>query len=223
MISNTIKDFIVDSLFFAWFIGYGLGVWDWHKAKNLRAIPILLLLTFVAQMFMYYWAVTYKNNALIAHIFNPIQFTLLMVFFNQNFKERWERNASLYLAGAMLIYGLINTLFLQNTKTFPSNFLVVSNLLLIILSINLFLQKLDTVSTKVNIFKEPVFLIAIAILCFNVFSFIFFLLKNYLFDKNISSNDLTFILLFANLLYYTLLLMALIFSLKNSLNTRAKN
>ena len=69
------------------FLCYVSGVWGWHKAKNLRAIPVLMLVTFVAQMFMYYWAKEYKNNALIAHIFAPIQFSFLMVFFYQNFKE----------------------------------------------------------------------------------------------------------------------------------------
>jgi hypothetical protein len=205
------------------FLGYAIGVWGWHKTKNLRAIPILLLVTFVAQTFMHYWAVTYKNNALIAHIFNPIQFTFLMIFFNQNFKEYWEKKVVLFIAGAMLLYGFINTMFLQSSNTFPSNFLVVSNLLLIILSVNLFLQKLDSVSTKMNIFTEPIFLISLAILTFNIFSFIFFLLSNYMIDKNISSKNLFYTLLFANFLYYSLFIIALIFSLKNSINTRAKN
>lgn len=205
------------------FLGYIIGVWTWHSAKNLRAVPILLLLTFVAQMFMYYWSKEYKNNALIAHIFNPIQFLVLMIFFNHNFKEHWEKKVVFYLAGAMLLYGLINTLFLQNTKTLPSNFLVVSNLLLIILSVNLFLQKLDSVSTKVNIFKEPVFLISIGILCFNVFSFLYFLLSNFLFEKNLSVKNLIFILIFSNFLYYTIILIALFFSLKINSNFRAKN
>lgn len=223
MIANTIKEIAVLYIYFAMFIGYAVGVWTWHKAINLRAIPLLLLVTFVAQMFMHYWAVTYKNNALIAHIFNPIQFTFLMLFFYQNLKGRLEKKAMFYLAAVMLLYGLTNTFFLQDTKTFPSNFLIVSNLLLILLSVNLFLQKLDSVSTKVNIFKEPVFLISLGILTFNIFSFIFFLLNNYMMDNNISSKNLFYTLLFSNILYYSLLLIALIFSLKNSINTRAKN
>lgn len=223
MIADILKQILIQYLFFTWFIGYAIGIWGWHKAKNLRAIPLLLLITFVAQIFMYYWAVEYRNNALIAHIFNPIQFTFLMLFFYQNYKVGWEKKATLYLAMAMLLYGFINTAFLQNTKTFPSNFLVVSNLILIVLSVNLFLQKLDSVSTKVNIFKEPVFLIAVAILCFNVFSFIFFLLNNYMLENNIESKHLVYTLLFANFLYYTLLLLAITFSTKNNLNSSAKN
>lgn len=217
-----IKKILQEYCYFAMFLGFAVGVWNWHINKNLRAIPILLLATFVAQMFMYYWAKEYKNNALIAHIFNPIQFSILMVFCYQNYKERKEKKVVLFTGIAMLLYALINSFFLQNTKTFPSNFLVVSNLLLIVFSVNLFLQKLDAVSTKENIFKEPTFLVSAAILCFNVFSFIFFLLSNYLKDNNISGKNFLFILLFANLLYYTLLFIAMIFSLKQSNKTRAK-
>lgn len=204
------------------FLCYVSGVWGWHKTKNLRAIPVLMLVTFVAQMFMYYWAKEYKNNALIAHIFAPIQFSFLMVFFYQNFKESKEKKISFFIGIAMLLYALINSFFLQNTKTFPSNFLVISNLLLIVFSVNLFLQKLDTVSTKTNIFKEPVFLIAIGILSFNIFSFLFFLLHNYLIDQNISTKSLSNILVTTNVLYYSIILMALIFSSKHSNTSRAK-
>ena len=222
MIEEIFRKIAIDYFFTVMFAGYAIGIWGWHRAKNLRAIPMLLLLTFIAQMFMYYWAVEYKNNALIAHIFNPVQFIVLMLFFYQNAKERWMKKITIYLGAAMLIYGFINSMFLQNTKIFPSNFLVVSNLLLILLSGYLFLHKLDSVSTKVNIFKEPVFLIAAAILYFNIFSFIFFLLNNYMILNNIRTTYLRNILLLTNVMYYTILLMALIFSLKNSKTTRAK-
>lgn len=203
-------------------MGYAIGVWGWRRAIYLRVIPILLLVTFVAQMFMFYWAFEYKNNALIAHIFNPIQFSLLMVFFYQNYKESKEKKVTLFIGIAMFFYALINSFFLQNTKTLPSNFLVVSNFLLIVFSVNLFLQKLDTVSTKENIFKEPVFLIAMGILSFNIFSFLFFLLHNYLINHNISTKSLSNILVTTNVFYYSIILIALIFSSKNSINARAK-
>lgn len=223
MTEAIIRETVSNYLYFTMFIGYAIGVWGWHKAKDLRAVPILLLVTFVAQMFMFYWAVMYRNNALIAHIFGPIQFIILMAFFKQNFRLAWEKKAVLYLAIVMVIYSLINSWFLQNTKTFPSNFIIVATLLQIILSVNLLLHKLDSVSTKINIFKEPVFLTAMAIFTFNIFSFFIFLINNYLLEKNIGNKGTGFVLLFVGLLYYTLLLLSLIFSLKKSIHTRAKN
>lgn len=203
-------------------MGYALGIWCWHKAKNLRAIPILFLLTFVAQIFMNYWAKEFRTNAPIAHIFAPIQLVVLMVFFKQNIKEPWEKKAIFYLTCGMLLFSIINLLFLQNIKVFPSNFLIISNLLQIIISVNLIFQKLDSVSTKENIFKEPIFLTALAIFIFNLFSFFIFLLNNYLLDNNIGNRGTSAVLLIVALLYYSLLLVALIFSLKITLNTRAK-
>ena len=205
----------VNYCYAAMFGGYVFSCWRWSTDKKMWPIPVVLLVTFVVQILMAYWAVEYRNNAVISHIFNPIQFILILYFLHQHIEnpivKKW-----LYGVGAgMLLYSVLNSIFIQNLKVFPSNFLVIANLLLIMAATVLFLEKLDAPSS-IKLFKDPVFIIGSAILLFNAFSFLFFLLTNYLQSKDYSTRNIYKILLFANFLYYNLLLIASIISNKTT-------
>ena len=177
------------------------------------SIPVLQLITFVNQIVMFYWAVEYKSNAVVSHIFNPIQFILILYFLYQNIENPRLKLYVPYLATGMVIFSVVNSFFLQSLNTFPSNFLVIANLVLITIATVLFLEKLDSPSS-VKIFQDPVFIIGSAVLLFNAFSFLFFLLTNYLRSIQYSTSSIYYILLFANILYYSLLFIASFLSTK---------
>jgi hypothetical protein len=75
----------------------------------------------------------------------------------------------------------------------------------------LMIQMLDATGSQ-NLFKEPIFLINIAILWFNLFSFAYFALRNYMRAQNISTTALSQILLTANYVFYSIVLLAMIFN-----------
>lgn len=194
--------------------GYLLGSWLYKQYKPLRAITFLLLITVISNQLVSYAGMYYKVSVQLYHIFNPIQLTFLGLFFYSNFEDRLLKKLVPYIIAAGVVFTILNTSFLQSWDQYPTNFIVFETLLLIAWATMLFVEKLDAPG-NVNIFKDPVFITAVAILSFNLFSFIFFLLTNYFIKHKIDMFASIYkILYFANIIYYGLLVVAYIFSYK---------
>lgn len=203
--------FFLAYISFMSFVGYILSCIAYKHYKLLMPIGMMLLITFISEPIAQFVG----NSFTVFHFYNPLQFILFCWFFYINFENRRLKMIMPYIAIAAIIFGIINSVFLQSINVNPSNFIISETLLLIILSIFLFIEKLDS-PAQINIFKDPVFIATAAILLFNIFSFLSFLTLDYFIKHNLNSfTSIYRLLYFANFIFYGLLVTANLFSLKN--------
>ncbi len=205
--------FITEYQLYATMIGYLIGCYGFKNNRVIHPIIYVLLLTFLNYKLL-------ENSDILTvtdfHFYNPIQLLLLGWFFHRNFENRALKSSVPYTLAVFMVFAIFNTIFLQGLNDYPSNFIIGETLLLIVWSTYLFIEKLD-VPAHINVFKDPVFITSIAIICFNLFSFVFFLLLTYFQKHKIDQySSITRLLYFANVIYYLLLIIANIFSLKKS-------
>ena len=207
-------------IFFAiLFFGIVAGIINYRKKVIIRPVVVLFVLTLLAESLSYYFGKYYRNNMPVAHIFNPIQLTVWAYYFYKNFYNIQAKKIIKWGAIAMILFSIINTLFIQHIKTFPDNFIKLETMVLIIAGAYLFIQQLELPS-GINIFKEPFFVTSVAILWFNLLSFLFFLLLAYMMANKISTVTMRALHFYYNYVYYILL--TLTFFLPNRLLTHAR-
>jgi hypothetical protein len=182
--------------------------------KNIRPVIIYLGVILFSELFSFFMAKYYRNNMPVYHIVTPLHFLLLGIFFYRNIIDTRIKIFSRWIIGGFIFFSLINTIFIQNILTFPGNFTNSITLIYIFFSASLFLQQLELPSSE-NIFKNPVFIIATAILWFNIVSFLFFLLYDFAKTYKLDMSYMNNIHYFSNIVYYLLLLSAMIFSKLN--------
>jgi|GEM_PF-1185888 len=212
------------NLYIEWFAfgGFIAGCLAYRRYGHLWPITAILLITFCKNHFASYGAKYYRSNVEIYHFFNPIQFLLLSIFFYKNFQDKLFKKIVLYTSGAGVAFAIINSFFIQKIHSDPMNFMTVETLILIAYATLLFIERIDLPS-NINIFKDPVFITTIAILCFNLFIFLYFLLTNYFWSHKIDQMGTLFrINYFSNFLYYPMLFIASLYSL-NKINHSAEN
>jgi hypothetical protein len=193
-------------------IGFILGVFRYQKAdKSIRPVIIYLGLVLFSELVNYWMAKYYRNNMPAFHLLIPIQFLVLGIFFYNNIMDKKIKKSILWTIGGMLLFALVNTIYLQPIKTLPENFMKPITLIYIFWAALLFMQQLD-LPAKENIFKNPVFIVTVAVLWFNIISFMFFLLYGFINKYHLPTTYITYIHYFSNLVYYLLLLSAMGFA-----------
>jgi hypothetical protein len=209
-----VQNFVILYTDYALLAGYLLGCRA-ARYRQMQPICFLLLLTFVNDQVQSFIGFHYRLGVEDFHFYNPLQLILLGWFFYENFEEGILKRSVPYAVLAAILFSLINSLYIQTLHQNPTNFILVETFLLIIWSTMLFIEKLDS-PPSLNVFRDPAFITAVAVLCFNLFSFIFFLLTNYFQKHKINQfTSIYKILYFAVIVYYGLLVIANIFSPKS--------
>ncbi len=197
--------------------GFVCGLINYRRKVQLRPVIILLGVTLCAELSSYYMAIVYRNNMPVSHVFNPIQLSIWAVFFYRVFEDARMKKAIVWISIAMIIFALLNSFFLQTIKTFPDNFLKLETMLFVLLGASLFIQQLDSPG-NVSIFKDSLFVTSVAVLWFNLISFVFFLLYAYMIKHQLPAGTLRTIHQYSNYIYYLLLLIAIILPQKHLQN-----
>jgi len=191
------------------FLAFIVGLLIYKQQIKIRPLVILMGLTIVSEITSVFFAKYYRNNSPVYHCFNPLQIVLLGCFFYKVFEKKILKDFVLYTTIGMILFAIISTIFIEGIMEFPTVFLNVETLVLILWSALLFIQKLDAPSDE-NVFKNPVFVISIGVLWFNLFSFVFFLLYSYMLTNKISIKTISLLHFFSNYIYYGLILVAFI-------------
>ncbi len=197
--------------------GFVCGLINYRKKRQLRPVTILLGLTMIAELSSYYMAIVYRNNMPVPHVFNPMQMVIWAVFFYNALDDGRMKQAVVWIGSAMLVFTLVNSFFLQPIKTFPDNFLKLETMVFVLWGAFLFIQQLDSPG-QVSIFKDPLFVTSVAVLWFNLISFLFFLLYAYMVKHKLSAGTLQKIHTYSNYVYYLLLLTAILLPQKQIKN-----
>jgi hypothetical protein len=189
------------------------------RFKNLtmpfRILTILFGVTAISESTGRYLARKIHNSSPTYHFFNPIQFVLYLMIFYILIENKLVKKLILVLGCFASFLFILNSIFVQNIYTLPSNAIVISSICYVLLSLLLFKQMLANPSSE-SLSKQSVFWLNCNIIIF--FSTTFFIwsfyntfIKNYVPTKIISTFNyyLTF-------LFYLVMLIALILDKKRS-------
>ena len=128
-----------------------------HVGKAFKWISLLLIITLISDLIAsyVYFAFRYPKN-IIYHFFTPIEYFIYasayVAFLNN---KKWNRILMISVA-VFVGVEILNTLFLQPLKKFPSNIFIVEDLLLVYLSLILF-SRMRSMKLSNNLLKEGIF------------------------------------------------------------------
>lgn len=195
--------------------GAAVGFVNYRKTpKNIRPIIFYLAYTFFGEIVNYLLAKYLRNNMPGYHIGIPMQLLILMVFFYRNIDNEKIYRYIPWITGIFMFLSLLNTLFFQPINTMPDNMSKIFPLIIIVFTAYLFFEKLETAGQE-NVFKDPAFLATIALLWFNIISFLFFLFFPFFMRQHIATSALSKIHYTSNIVFYSILCYAMIVNLNS--------
>ncbi len=189
--------------------GFAVGISFFRKSSStIRPIIIYLGLVLILEISSHYMAVIYKNNMPGFHISMPLYFIVIGIFFYNNIVDDRVKKSIPWTIAGLVLFAIVNAVFFQPINSFPDNVSKGTTFFYIAWAAFLFIQHLDNTSAE-NIFKNPVFVAAIAIMWFNIISLSFFLLYPFMTRHNLPSYSVYNIHFFSNYIYYLLLLLSI--------------
>ncbi len=189
-------------------LAFVTGWYRLRKQKTIQPVVWLLGITACSEVLCKVLALTIQNNIPVYHVYQPVQFTLWAVFFCRNMQSGWKKTV-FPLWGLLFLFALLNTLFIQPVNTFPGNFTKLESVVVMFWSFCLFSEFLD-LPARNNIFGSSNFMICVAVMWFNLVSYLFFgLFNNYVSNPQLIRSVWS-IHLFSNYTYYSLLLTAML-------------
>jgi len=102
-----------------------IGIIKWHfLSKEERVVGVLVTLTLISETMALAVSYIWHNNLPIYHIFSPIEFFLISLYFNCVIPLFRKTNIGLIIGIAGFPLAILNTIFLQKITSINSNFLL---------------------------------------------------------------------------------------------------
>lgn len=105
---------------------------------ELKVISWYIFVSVVVQFLSQYLSAQNINNLYLLHVFVPLSFIILSIFYQKIFAQFIHRNVLWSILGVFVIFSLINSIYWQDIKTFNSYALSLESVLLVIYSLSLF-------------------------------------------------------------------------------------
>ena len=136
------------------------------KVKSIENIllSILLFCTLISEISALILIMKYNNNSIGYHIFNPIQFLIICLYYNRIIPEFRKYHIGIIIGIVGLFLGVINSLFLQELNTFNTNYLLFESVSIIMMSLHFFYSLLKT--DKANTLNYQHFWVCLTFLLF---------------------------------------------------------
>lgn len=204
IIGNTIHFAIIIS-------GFVYGLFFFNRNRKIKPIVILLGATLYYEIISRDLNYTRGDWVLPYYLFALTEVSLWTIFFVLTIRNRIVCYI-IILSGISFFMFLIIDFFSFKAGVFPTRVGRMESLLLVFGGIALFIEVLD-MPTNANIFANPIFLITVAVIWFNVVSLFVLQLHgvNITFQK-LSITDLYFV---PSCFFYSLILIAILLSKKN--------
>lgn len=136
-----------------------------------KIILVNIALTTLSETIAHYLSLSVSNNLMVYHLFSPIQFLLLCIYYNSIVGFFKKYNTGIVIGIIGIILSVLNSSFLQNPVTsFNINFLVLESILIIGMTLCYFYDFLNTTHTTKR-FATSDFWIACLLLVFWSFTF----------------------------------------------------
>lgn len=168
--------------------------------KGGRIFCLLLFLTFISEHTAYWLARTKGNNILVYHLYNPVEFFMLALYFNETIDIFKKKKIGIYIGIAALLLGVVNSLYIQHIDEINTYYLLFEGLCIISISLFSFYQIMlkDTYTSPI---KDPHFRISFLLLFYWCITFISWgVYETVTVDKH--AIIITYILWVANILFY---------------------
>jgi len=176
-------------------------------------MPFKLLSVYLSYVFLdnvvnQYVNAVYKNNVWVLHAETIANYVFFSFIYYNLLKNKYIKKSILVSVILVTIFFIINASFLQPSE-FPSNSMLINEILFTIFSLLLFKQML-LYPLQVNILKQGVFWFNTAILFFSTTMFLNFALINYYFQQNIYMPVLNYFWHFIDITFNLLLGIAIL-------------
>ena len=188
-----------------------IGFLKWNKlSKEYRYLSVLFLITFIFETLAVVFAYTVKNNTIVYEIFDPLQLILFSCIFYEIIISRSTKRKVLISAIIMSLIIILSSVLDLEAGFLNSYSVVIKSIYYIFLSLIVFRQVLLNPRYS-NILKEPVFWFCAALLFFFTINILFWTSNNYLINHDKTSLPALYLVLyFSNLIFYLVLLYAVI-------------
>jgi len=193
-----------------------IGVVRYKKLTTPYKILLLnVAITLIGEVVSKYCAIKYKNNMPIAHISVYTDFFLNGLIFYYLFKSKLFKRMILIGMGLIILFFIFNSLKLQPyNNVFPSNALLVSEIIYVTLSLLIFKQMLQY-PLQINITRQSIFWFNTAILFFSTTAFLNYGLINYVVKHHLDYLIAYYCGFVTNMIFYTLIGMSILIDDKN--------
>jgi hypothetical protein len=102
-----------------------LGAYRWKAlAKSEKFVALLMPVTLIAEIIAAFAANRWRNNYPVFHIYSPIEFLLISLYFNYAVRLLRKNNIGIILGAAGIPVALINTIFFQPIHTINAFYLL---------------------------------------------------------------------------------------------------
>ena len=110
-----------------------LSVWQWKAlAKEDKIIALLIGLTTIEEIIAALASHKFQNNLWVFHIYSPIEFFLISLYFNYCIRTFRKKKIGLGIGLFGIVLAICNTLFIQKITTINSYYLLFEGSLVII-------------------------------------------------------------------------------------------
>ena len=133
-------------------------------------ISILLLITFISEMLNHYSTLFFHNNGMfIFHVFTPIEFLLISIYYNNSIPGLRQKNIGIIIGLTGLVVAVMNAVFIQTTDQLNSLMLLFEGFFTIALS--LFALYNILLKEEMDLKKSAHFWISVFLLIYFAFTF----------------------------------------------------
>ncbi|EDM38763.1 hypothetical protein PBAL39_21860 [Pedobacter sp. BAL39] len=175
----------------------------------LRIITLhLVLISFIGGYSAYLWALK-KNNLPVLHIYTMVEFTTIMLFYAEVFKDKIKRKWTVAIIGGFISFCLINAEYIQNWFVFNTYPRALQSFVIICACLYYYYQ-ITHQTLYIQIEKSPIFWINTGFFIYFSGSFLLFMLSNYILRMNSAFNmNVWMFHAFLSILMYTLIAVGL--------------
>lgn len=185
-------------------VAFSIGVVRYRKLTTpFKVLTIFIGVTFLSESMGRILAVKFGNSSPVYHIYNIFNYIFYTRIYAGLIKHKVARRIIAYSAIPVIIFSIINTLFIQGIFLFPSNFLLISCVANISFSLILFSQMLGEPSDQ-TLLSQSIFWFNVSVLFYFAIIFLNWGFFNYLLRHKFNMKPISLLLYYTNLAYYIL-------------------
>ncbi|MBC7935792.1 MAG: hypothetical protein H7Y86_10620 [Rhizobacter sp.] len=189
------------------------GILNYRKRnKTLLPVVIVLIAVFLQAVIAFLMGKYLRNNLPVDHFITPVMLGGWGFFFSQALEDPRVKKFALWATVFLIACSIVNTL-LTGFNVSPWIVMRAVTIFNFILGGLLLMQTLD-LSSKENIFTNSFFLIALAVVWFNMISSLNFFLYDFMKVHKPARQIINQIHWYSNYIYYSILLLAMLFQKK---------
>lgn len=182
-----------------------IGVLQYKKRPApFQALTLLVGVTVVSECLGRCLIYRNGNSMPVYHIYIILLYLFYAWIYRRLSTSPAVKKAILISAPVFVGLSLVNSLYYQSMKQFPSNMLLIACVLIILLSLSIYRQMLNF-PIEESLFRQPVFWLNTGTLFFFTTTFLFWSFFNYFIRQKLNLSLLTDMIYLSNIFYYVIL------------------